>query len=61
MIDLRPNNTASITIDDQLILDDQVVELDENFISLVAVDTDALSANKAKILYLQEFKVSLER
>ncbi|MBT63548.1 MAG: hypothetical protein CML13_10100 [Puniceicoccaceae bacterium] len=61
VIDLRPNNTASITIDDQLILDDQVVELDENFISLVAVDTDALSANKAKILYLQEFKVSLER
>ncbi|WPJ96181.1 hypothetical protein SH580_00510 [Coraliomargarita algicola] len=60
VIDLRPDNTASITIDDMLILDDQTVELDENFISLVAIDTTKRS-KQPKILYLQEFKVSLER
>ncbi|MDQ8196342.1 hypothetical protein QEH59_18040 [Coraliomargarita sp. SDUM461004] len=61
IIDLHPNNTASITIDDQLILDGQVVDLDQNFISLVAIDTQAKYSKQPKILYLQEFKVSLER
>jgi hypothetical protein len=60
-IDLHPDNTASITIDDQLILDDQVVKADENFISLVAIDKAAGRSKQPKILYLQEFKVSLER
>lgn len=61
VIDLHPDNTASITIDNQLILDDQVVELDENFISLAAIDTTASHSKLPKILYLKDFKVSLER
>ena len=61
IIDLHPDNTASIMINGQLILEDQVVELKENFISLVAIDTDSNHSTQPKILYLQEFKVSLER
>jgi hypothetical protein len=58
-IDLLPNNTASITIDDLLVLSNQAIVFDENYVTLALVDTSNKSVSPPRVLRLRNFAVSL--
>jgi hypothetical protein len=58
-INLNPDGTASILIDDSWILDGQVVDLDSNYFTLSAINEEKKNPDAPKLLYLSKFEVTL--
>lgn len=58
-VDLYPNNTAAITINDIMVLSDQQVDVDENYVTLALVDTTNQKVAPPRVLNLRNFEVSL--
>lgn len=59
VVDLNPDNTVTIKINDMLILNDQPVDFGENFVTIALKDTTNRSVPPPQVLRLRDFVVSL--
>lgn len=59
IVDLNPDNTVTIKINDMLILNDQPVDFAENFVTIALKDTANKSVPPPQVLRLRDFVVSL--
>ncbi|MGJ8654397.1 MAG: hypothetical protein ACSHX8_14145 [Opitutaceae bacterium] len=59
VLDLNPDNTVTIKINDMLILNDQPVDFAENYVTIALKDTTNRSVPPPQVLRLRDFVVSL--